>query len=86
MDQRTPPDDTAMKHSDSTDEPPTDDRERRQETGRPDPGPADRPDARREPVDAADPAVPAEQQRKRIGSAGGGPYGSGVPGHDPHED
>jgi hypothetical protein len=31
------------------------------------------------PRDAADPELTDEQQRSRIGSAGGGPYGPGAP-------
>ena len=37
----------------------------------------------RQPRDGADPELPEEEKRSRIGSAGGGPYGPGAPGHHP---
>jgi hypothetical protein len=38
------------------------------------------------PRDAADPGLTEEEQRARIGSAGGGPYSPGAPGHRPPEE
>ncbi|WP_213005573.1 hypothetical protein [Paractinoplanes toevensis] len=38
------------------------------------------------PRDGADPTLTDEEQRARIGSAGGGSYGPGAPGHDSSSD
>ncbi|HEY0000751.1 MAG TPA: hypothetical protein VGB74_09880 [Actinoplanes sp.] len=38
------------------------------------------------PRDAADPTLSGDERHARIGSAGGGPYGPGAPGHHPAEE
>lgn len=45
----------------------------------------DNPDGVPYPADAADPDVPAPCRRERIGSAGGGPYTPGTPGHHTYD-